>query len=322
MLDCALVKAIARQQDTYAGEHSIVVGAGLVKLCDGLLGFIHLAQLEVGFGQEVEILRLIRILLDLVGQLFDIELVARRSRQMRAIVEVFEEILIGKRSRWGMLGERFEGLQVAIRSVHFVKAPLQHRQLVVTRGRVAAYADEMAQKFLGLLRFLGGGFQIGQLQQGIGEVRRVFESLLKELLRSSTVALALGNKAEVEQAKAVFRIKLKPKLKLILGVVIPAQISVRHAQEGVGTGGMVDLDELVEDFDCLLRLSGEKVTLAKCSHQRRPLGIDLQTSFQHRNGVLVVPLRHAHLGHEEEDVEVFRGQLARADKKIEGIKGA
>ena len=61
-------------------------------------GLIQLARLQVGLGQQVQVFRLIGVLLNLIIQLGDIHLIARARCEFRTSVQIVEEMLVGVRT--------------------------------------------------------------------------------------------------------------------------------------------------------------------------------------------------------------------------------
>ena len=74
MLNGIVVQAITREQNADAGLGAIVIRADLIKLRDGLPGVRRFAELQVSFGEQVQILRLAGMFLNLLIQFGDIEL--------------------------------------------------------------------------------------------------------------------------------------------------------------------------------------------------------------------------------------------------------
>ncbi len=101
MLNGFVVQTITRQQHTYAGLSSEVARANLVKLGDGLAGFVRLPKFQISLGQQVEALRMVRIFLQLFGQIGEVLLSPRLARKTGAFVNVVENVLIrlGTRGR-------------------------------------------------------------------------------------------------------------------------------------------------------------------------------------------------------------------------------
>src|SRR5206468_2091483 len=98
MLDGVVVQTETRQQYTDAGLGAVVARAELVKLRDDLSAFVGLAQFQISFGQQVEVLRLVRMFLDLLRQLGQIQLRPVLRREIGTIIKIIEKMLIGIRT--------------------------------------------------------------------------------------------------------------------------------------------------------------------------------------------------------------------------------
>jgi len=75
------------QQHAHAGLRAVVAGAQLIQLRDGFARVVGLAKLQIRFGQQIEILRLIRMLLNLLGELSKVQLRALLRGKRCAVVE-------------------------------------------------------------------------------------------------------------------------------------------------------------------------------------------------------------------------------------------
>ena len=74
MLNGIVVQTVASQQYARAGLCPVVTGAELIKLRDCFSRVFEFAQFQIRFGQQIEILRLIRMFLNLLRQLCQIQL--------------------------------------------------------------------------------------------------------------------------------------------------------------------------------------------------------------------------------------------------------
>jgi len=74
----------------------------------GLLGF---PEFEISFGEQVEILRLIRVLLDLFGQFGQVQLSPGLRGKVGPVVQIVKQVLIRIGPRGSILGERLEHTQ-------------------------------------------------------------------------------------------------------------------------------------------------------------------------------------------------------------------
>src|SRR5487761_2682090 len=97
-----------------------------------------------------------------------------------------------------ILRESFEYGQVTIRGLRLVQTPLDHGELVVSGGRVAADFDISSKQFLRLWESLGSHAEICQFQKRIGIIRIPEESILKHLLRTGSISLPFGDESEIE----------------------------------------------------------------------------------------------------------------------------
>ena len=110
VLNRVIVQTIARQEHADAGLRSKVAGAQLIQLPNCPERVVAPSQLKVSLRQQVEILRLIRVLLDLLGQLRQIELRAILRRERRPIVQIVEEMLVRLGPRRNILRQRLKYL--------------------------------------------------------------------------------------------------------------------------------------------------------------------------------------------------------------------
>ena len=89
-----VVPTISGKQNANPGLRAIVVRTHLIKLCDGLPRNVDLSKLQISLGQEIQILRLPRMLLDLRRHFRDIELRPFLGRKRGPVVEIVEKVLI------------------------------------------------------------------------------------------------------------------------------------------------------------------------------------------------------------------------------------
>ena len=66
--DRVVVQAITRQEYADTRLHAEIFRAQLVELCDGFARIVGLAEFQIRFDKEIEILRTVRMLLDLLGE--------------------------------------------------------------------------------------------------------------------------------------------------------------------------------------------------------------------------------------------------------------
>ena len=103
------------------------------------------------------------------------------------------------------------------------------------------------------------------------------------------------------------RIELQPLLEVLLCLIEPPQVAIREPQKCVGTGGVFEFKKLLEFFDGLLDLSGHEVAFPQRSQQVGSLAEQsADPTSSKRNRILKIILRHAYLGHEEDDIGVLR----------------
>ena len=98
---------------------------------DDLSAFVGLAQFQISFGQQVEVLRLVRMFLDLLRQLGQIQLRPVLRREIGTIIKIIEKMLIGIRTRRSIFGESLKDIQIPLCGVHLMEAPLDHGKFVV-----------------------------------------------------------------------------------------------------------------------------------------------------------------------------------------------
>src|SRR5215469_136492 len=319
MLDGMVIQAEARQEHADPGLRSIIVGAQLVELRDHLQGFIHFAKLKVRFGEKIKILRLVGMLLNQSGQFGKIQLRLGLLRQVSAIVQIVEKVLIRIGSGGSVLRKRLENTQVSFCCLFLMEAPLDHRQLVVSRSRIPAHLNVFAQQYCSLCILLLFDAKVGQFEQSVWKVRICVERLLKERFRSRQISLPLLNVTKIEQARCIMRLKLQTVLEVFACFFEAAEVPVRQSHERIGASGGVEVDQDFELVDGFLRLSGHEVAFTQGSMQIRPFGRDLQPRFEKRDRILEVVLRHADASQEENNVCVFWRQLVCPYKHIERI---
>src|SRR5258708_26931536 len=128
MNDGVVVLPIAGEEHADACLSAKIFAAELVKLCDGGAGVVELSQFQIGFGQQVEILRLARVFFDLLTEFSEIELSALLHGKVCAVVEIVEKMLIGIGSGRSVFRERLENSEIALRGVKLFQGTLNHRQ--------------------------------------------------------------------------------------------------------------------------------------------------------------------------------------------------
>ena len=99
MRDGVVVQAETGEQHADPGLSAIVARAYLVKLRDGLASLVELPQLQIRLSQQVQVLRTVRMLLNLRRQLGEVQLSLLLGSEVGASIEIIEEMLIGIRTR-------------------------------------------------------------------------------------------------------------------------------------------------------------------------------------------------------------------------------
>ena len=83
-----------------------------------------------------------------IRNLRQIQLIACNGCELGAVIEIVEEILIGKRASWRILGKGLESVQISISRGDFVKASFDDRKFVITSRGIVTNADIFPQEFL------------------------------------------------------------------------------------------------------------------------------------------------------------------------------
>src|ERR1700689_4434136 len=108
MLDSVVVQAITREEHADSGLRPVVAFTHLIQLRDSLSRAGGLAQLQICFGEQIKILRLVGMLGDFVGDLLDVDLGAVVLGKIRASADVVEKILIRVWAWSCVLGKRLK----------------------------------------------------------------------------------------------------------------------------------------------------------------------------------------------------------------------
>src|ERR1700730_7548747 len=114
-----------------------------------------------------------------------------------------------------------------------MEAPFHHSELVISRSRLAAYADVSSEQASCLLEFLAGDSQTRQLQQRFGKIWIRSERLLKQPFCVCLISLPLLDIAHVKQAGSVVTIQLEAFLKVLSGLIEPSQLPIREPHKSV-----------------------------------------------------------------------------------------
>jgi len=99
------------------------------------------AEFEICLGEQIEILRLIGMLGDFFGELFDVELGAIVFGKIGAGADVVEKILIRIRAGCRVFGKRLKDVQIALGGFVLMKIALDHREFVIAGGGFVAHLD-------------------------------------------------------------------------------------------------------------------------------------------------------------------------------------
>src|SRR5437879_1913522 len=116
-----------------------------------------------------------------------------------------------------------------------MEAPLDHCQLVISRSGVAADFHILSKQLRGLFQSLVGNSQIRQFQERFGKIGVGAERLLKQLLGTRVISLALLDVADVEQTGGVARILLEYLLKILPVFIEAPWLRIGESAECVRT---------------------------------------------------------------------------------------
>ena len=179
MQDRVVIQAIAREKHADAGLRAVVAAAELIELFHGFARIGGVAEFQIRFGKQVKILRLVGMLGDFVGDLFNVEFGSVVFGEIRARADVIEKILIRIRAWCLVLGERLKNAEVARRGLVLVKVAFDHGELVVTGGGLVTHFDVLAKERRGFVVFFGVDAEIREFEQGFGHVGLVAQRLLE-----------------------------------------------------------------------------------------------------------------------------------------------
>src|SRR5215472_3161241 len=112
------------------------------------------------------------MLLDLRGELSEVELRFGFSRERGAIVQIVEQVLVGIGTGGSVHGKSLKDAHVPLRSFGLVKVAFDHRQLVVPGARIVADFNVLSKKLCRLGELLLCDAEIGELQKRLGKVRK------------------------------------------------------------------------------------------------------------------------------------------------------
>jgi len=108
MLNGVAVQTVAGQQYAHSGLCTVVARADLIKLHNCSSSIFEFSQFQISFGQQIEVLWLVRMSLNLLGQLGQIQLSPRLRRKARAVIEVVEKMLVRVRPRRSVFRKRLK----------------------------------------------------------------------------------------------------------------------------------------------------------------------------------------------------------------------
>ena len=89
---------------------------------------------------------------------------------------------------------------------------------------------------------------------------------------TALIALAASNVAEIEEARGVARIEFQAFGKIFLRFIETAEVAIGESEEGVGTGGGIDLDQLFEFGDGFIGFARHEKAFAKRGAEIGTLG--------------------------------------------------
>src|SRR5208282_3543450 len=134
MLDGVVIKTITREQYTNAGLRPVVARGHLIELNDCLPGFFWFSEFQISFREQVEILRLIRVFADLVGQLSEVQLRTVLTGKAGAVVHEVEKVLIRIGTQRSIFRESLKATQLPLGPVLVMGISLHRGRFVVPRG--------------------------------------------------------------------------------------------------------------------------------------------------------------------------------------------
>ena len=149
------------------------LAADLIQLRDRLAELPRsFPELEISFGQQIQILRLVRMFADLFDQLRQIQLRSRRRvGEVGAVVQIVEKVLIRIRAGGSVFRKSLKHIQISLGGLRLMQAALHHGELVISRCGIRAHLDVFSKQLGGFLELFLLDAQIGEFQQRFGEVR-------------------------------------------------------------------------------------------------------------------------------------------------------
>src|SRR6266478_897262 len=322
MKDRVVVQAITRQEYADTRLHAEIFRAQLVELCDGFARIVGLAEFQIRFGKEIEILRTVRMLLDLLGEFGQVELRALFWRKTGPVIEIVEKMLVGIRARRRVLRKRLENAQISLRSFKLFEIALDHREFVIARRGIAANFDISAQEVRGFSVAFGGDAEVRQFEERFGKIGIGAKSFLKVVFRPCLIALAAFDEAQIEKTRRVVGIEFEAFRKIFASFIEPSEMAIGESHERVGTRGWIEIDQKLEFVDGFIRLAGHEIAFAESGTEIGSLGSDFYAGFEKRDGIFKIVLRHADASEKKNNVGIFRGDFVRADEELQGIDSA
>src|SRR6266436_2117511 len=240
------------------------------------------------------------MLLDLLGELRQVELCAFAGAESCAVIKVIEEMLVRIGAGGGILGQCLKDVQVALRRLGLVQVALDHRELVIAGGRIAADFYIAAEKYRGFFEFFASYTKVSHFQQGFGIIRIGLERLLEITFCGGVVSLPFSDKSHVEKTRAVARVQLQSFLKILLCFIESAEMAIGKSHECIGARRRIERDERLELVDRFFCLPGHEIAFAEGGVEVGALGSDLHARSEERYRVFEIILRHTDAGEKKD----------------------
>src|ERR1700722_15271887 len=104
------------------------------------------------------------MLVELLGDLRDIHLIAGARIKPGSAIQVVEKMLVRILAAGNIFGERLKLIQVTIGSRRLMQTSFYHRKFVITRRRVAADFDVLSKQVCRLWELFAGDAKVSQFQ--------------------------------------------------------------------------------------------------------------------------------------------------------------
>ena len=319
MQERLVVEAIASEEHADSGLRAEIAAAELVELRDGLACVVDFAEFQICFGEQVEILRLVGMLGDFVGDLLQVEFGAVAFGKIRSSADVIEKILKWVRAGRGVFRKSLKNAKVAFGGFVLMKIALDHGEFVVAGGGILGDFDVFAEERRRFGELFAVDAEICEFEQRFGHVGLVAQRLLKQFFRALFVALARFDVAEIEQARWVARIFFQAGLEIFSRFIETPEVAIGKSHEGVGRGGGVEFDERFENLDRFFVFAGHEVAFAERGAQVGAFRRKLDAGFEQRDRVFEIVLRHAHAGEQKDNVGILWRGLVCTDEQVERI---